>query len=82
MPAWNRLKQAAMTSAVFLILDRVVVPITSETAKQSIESPIPIRMLVRRSMDYGLDWGGHSHKDAGFQDPASSRGIPSLSREL
>jgi hypothetical protein len=46
-----------MTSAVFLILDRVVVPITSETAKQSIESPIPIRMLVRRSMDYGLDLG-------------------------
>jgi hypothetical protein len=33
--------------------DRIVLPIASETAKQSIERPIPIRTGVRRSMSHG-----------------------------
>jgi hypothetical protein len=52
IPAWKIPKQAAITREVFKICERVDVPIASETAKQSIESPIPIRILVRRSMKY------------------------------
>jgi len=40
-----------MTTAVPRSLSYEIAPITSETAKQSIESPMPIRKGVRISMN-------------------------------
>jgi hypothetical protein len=50
IPAWNAPKQRAMMVAAYISRVFVVVPMASETAKQSIERPIPIRAGVRRSM--------------------------------
>ena len=50
MPAWNPPKQRAMMNAARESPDFVVLPTARETAKQSIESPIPIRTGVRKSI--------------------------------
>ncbi len=43
MPVWNPPKQRAMIRAALESPDFVVLPTARETAKQSRESPIPIR---------------------------------------
>jgi len=57
IPPWKIPKLAAITSAVFASCERVEVPMASETAKQSIASPIPTRRLVRRSMECYYEQG-------------------------
>jgi hypothetical protein len=50
IPAWNAPKQRAIMVAALISRVFVVVPIASETAKQSIERPMPMRAGVRISI--------------------------------
>jgi len=49
IPAWNTPKQSATMAAAWRRRVFIVVPTASETAKQSIERPIPMMAGVRRS---------------------------------
>jgi hypothetical protein len=57
IPAWNPPKKMAILPAARMSRTFVVVPIARDTAKQSIESPIPMRRGVRRSIyRYMVGW--------------------------